>query len=67
MSTADVSVDTAQTQFVEADGVRFAFRRFGRSGATQLVMVQHFRGTLDNWDPALTEALAREREVILVD
>ena len=30
-------------------------------------MLQHFRGNLDNWDPALTDALASEREVILVD
>jgi pimeloyl-ACP methyl ester carboxylesterase len=30
-------------------------------------MLQHFRGNLDNWDPALTAALASEREVILVD
>ena len=31
------------------------------------MMLQHFRGNLDNWDPALTDALASEREVILVD
>jgi pimeloyl-ACP methyl ester carboxylesterase len=30
-------------------------------------MLQHFRGNLDNWDPALTDALAAEHEVILVD
>ena len=30
-------------------------------------MLQHFRGNLDNWDPALTDALADQREVILVD
>jgi pimeloyl-ACP methyl ester carboxylesterase len=30
-------------------------------------MLQHFRGNVDNWDPALTDALARERELILVD
>jgi hypothetical protein len=32
-----------------------------------MVMLQHFRGNLDNRDPALTDALAAEREVILVD
>jgi pimeloyl-ACP methyl ester carboxylesterase len=31
------------------------------------VLLQHFRGNLENWDPALTDALAAEREVILVD
>jgi pimeloyl-ACP methyl ester carboxylesterase len=65
-STA-VTHQTAKTQFVEAEGVRFAFRRFGSPGATPLVLLQHFRGNLDNWDPALTDALAAEREVILVD
>jgi pimeloyl-ACP methyl ester carboxylesterase len=58
---------TAATRFIEAAGVRLAFRRCGAAGGTPLVMLQHFRGNLDNWDPALTDALAREREVILVD
>ena len=58
---------TAETRFVNAGGVRFAFRRFGPRGAMPLVMLQHFRGNLDNWDPALTDALSAEREVILVD
>ena len=59
--------NTAETQFVEAAGVEFAYRRFGRSSGLPLVMLQHFRGNLDNWDPALTDTLAAEREVILVD
>jgi pimeloyl-ACP methyl ester carboxylesterase len=58
---------TAETRFIDAGGVRLAYRRFGASGATPLVMLQHFRGNLDNWDPALTDGLAAEREVILVD
>ena len=77
MSKGDVSTETAtevaathqtaETRFVDTDGVRFAFRRFGVPGAAPLVMLQHFRGNLDNWDPALTDALANQREVILVD
>ncbi|MEV7807054.1 alpha/beta hydrolase [Microbispora sp. NPDC088329] len=58
---------TAPTRYVDADGVTYAYRRFGRAGGTPLLMLQHFRGNLDNWDPALTDALAAEREVILVD
>ena len=58
---------TAATQFVETDDVRFAYRRYGATSATPLVMLQHFRGNLDNWDPALTDALARERDLLLVD
>jgi pimeloyl-ACP methyl ester carboxylesterase len=56
---------TAPTQFVEANGIRFAYRRFGKPGAAPLVFNQHFRGTMDYWDPAVTDGLARNREVIL--
>ena len=64
---APTTHNTAKTQVVEAVGVKFAYRRFGRPAELPLVMLQHFRGNLDNWDPALTDALAGEREVILVD
>ncbi len=56
---------TAPTQFVEADGIRFAYRRFGKSCGVPLVFNQHFTGTMDHWDPAVTDGLATEREVIL--
>jgi pimeloyl-ACP methyl ester carboxylesterase len=56
---------TAPTQFVEANGIRFAYRRFGKPRSLPLVFNQHFTGTVDHWDPAVTDGLAREREVIL--
>jgi pimeloyl-ACP methyl ester carboxylesterase len=56
---------TAPTQFVEANGIRFAYRRFGKTGGVPLVFNQHFRGTIDYWDPAVTDGLARNSEVIL--
>ena len=56
---------TAPTEFVEANGIRFAYRRFGKPGGAPLVFNQHFRGTMDYWDPAITDGLARNREVIL--
>jgi pimeloyl-ACP methyl ester carboxylesterase len=58
---------TAPTQFVEANGIRFAYRRFGRPEGVPLVFNQHFTGTMDHWDPAVTDGLATEREVILFD
>jgi pimeloyl-ACP methyl ester carboxylesterase len=58
---------TAPTQFLEANGIRFAYRRFGRTGGVPLVFNQHFRGTMDYWDPAVTDGLAETREVILFD
>jgi pimeloyl-ACP methyl ester carboxylesterase len=58
---------TAPTQFVEAHGIRFAYRRFGSPGGVPLVLNQHFTGTMDHWDPAVTDGLAKDREVILFD
>src|SRR5712664_4873223 len=56
---------TAPTQFVEANGVRFAYRRFGNAAGVPLVFNQHFTGTMDHWDPLVTDGLAATREVIL--
>jgi pimeloyl-ACP methyl ester carboxylesterase len=56
---------TAPTLFVEGNGVRYAYRRFGSPSATPLVFLQHFRGGLDNWDPLVTDGLAQGRTVIL--
>ena len=58
---------TAPTQFVEAKGLRFAYRRFGKSSGVPLVFNMHFTGTMDHWDPAVTDGLAHDREVILFD
>jgi pimeloyl-ACP methyl ester carboxylesterase len=56
---------TVPTQFVEANGIRFAYRRFGKQEGIPLVFNQHFTGNLDNWDPSVTDGVAKEREVIL--
>jgi pimeloyl-ACP methyl ester carboxylesterase len=56
---------TAPTLYVEANGIRFAYRRFGRLGGVPLVFNMHFSGTMDHWDPAVTDGLANAREVIL--
>jgi pimeloyl-ACP methyl ester carboxylesterase len=57
--------ETVPTQYVEAGGIRFAYRRFGKPGAVPIVFNQHYTGTMDYWDPAVTDGLARTREVIL--
>jgi pimeloyl-ACP methyl ester carboxylesterase len=59
--------DTAPTQYAEGGGTRFAYRRFGIPGRPPLVFFQHFMGTLDDHDPALSDAFATDREVILFD
>ena len=57
----------APTEFVQAGDNRYAHRWFGRASKYPLLCLQHFTGTLDNWDPAVTDALSSEREVILFD
>ena len=63
----EASTITAPTQFIETRLERYAYRRFGGGAAPPLVFLQHFTGTLDNWDPAVTDPLARGREVILFE
>ena len=58
---------TAPTQFAQSTLERYAYRRFGGGSAPPLVCLQHFTGTLDNWDPAVTDPLAGGREVILFE
>jgi pimeloyl-ACP methyl ester carboxylesterase len=70
LTTGGQSNVTASNQSIEgANGVTFVYRRFGKAdGATlPLVGFQHYRGDLDNWDPALVDAIAERREIILFD
>src|SRR5467141_847530 len=66
------SIDTASnvaapTQVLQVKGQSYAYRRFGCGSGLPLLFLQHFTGTLDNWDPAVTDPLASGREVILFD
>src|SRR5258705_4235026 len=64
-TTKSASNVTAPTRFIETNGHTYAYRRFGRGAP--LLFLQHFTGTLDNWDPAVTDPLASGREVILFE
>src|ERR1700738_3300412 len=61
------SQQTAPTQFAEANGIRFAYRRFGNAAGVPLVFMQHFRGGMDHWDPTVTDGFAEHRPIILFD
>lgn len=61
------SAITAPTQFLQARSGKYAYRRFGSGSKLPLLCLQHFTGTLDNWDPAVTDPLAQDREVILFE
>src|SRR6202142_2297966 len=56
---------TAPTKVEGANGIRFPYRRFGKGGGVPIVFNQHYIGTMDYWDPTVTDGLARNREVIL--
>ena len=56
---------TAPTSFIEADGTRYAYRRFGKNYGLPLVFIPHILGNMDSWDPSVTDGFAKDREVIL--
>jgi pimeloyl-ACP methyl ester carboxylesterase len=66
-STKTASGTSAPTEFLQVNGQSYAYRRFGNGPGLPLLFLQHFTGTLDNWDPAVTDPLATGREVILFD
>jgi pimeloyl-ACP methyl ester carboxylesterase len=55
------------TRHIEVDGVSYAYRSLGTPSWAPLVCLQHFTGTLDNWDPVIMNGLADERHVISID
>jgi pimeloyl-ACP methyl ester carboxylesterase len=59
--------EVASTRLVTAgNAIEYAYRDLGE-GEVPLVLLQHFRGNLDNWDPALIDALAGSRRVVTFD
>lgn len=68
MSTAaTASATSAPTEFLRVNDETYAYRRVGGGFRRPLLCLQHFTGTLDNWDPALTDPLGDVREVLLFD
>jgi len=67
LTQAAASNITAPTQFVASRLETYAYRRFGPRSAPPLLCLQHFTGTIDFWDPAVTDPIARGREVILFE
>ena len=67
--TVEVSfayADLAAQRVAAGNGIEYAYRDLGES-EVPLVLLQHFRGNLDNWDPELIDALAADRRVITFD
>src|SRR6267142_2924017 len=60
-------LETTPTEFIETGGTTFAHRRLGTPNGTPLVLLQHFTGHMDSWDPAVVNALAKDRPVVVFD
>src|SRR3954452_6915941 len=56
--------DTATQRVAAESGIEYAYRDLGQ-GDVPLILLQHFRGNLDNWDPALVDDLAAERRIVM--
>jgi hypothetical protein len=54
-STKTASNTTAATRVLQVNDHSYAYRRFGHGSGLPLLCLQHFTGTLDNWDPAVTD------------
>lgn len=67
MTTMTTNAANTSTQYIQVEGIQYAYRRFGISADIPLVGFQHFTGTLDNWDPIILDGLAAQREVIIFD
>ena len=59
--------ETATTRFIEVSGTKYAYRVFGKETGIPIVFLHHFTATIDDWDPQVTNGLARHFKVVLLD
>lgn len=64
-SAEQTTLENAATQYIEANGIKFSYRALGPKSGTPLIFLQHFTGTMDSWDPAVVNALAKTRPVVV--
>ena len=62
-----LNYEDAPTKYIEIDGIQHAYRIFGNPSDEPIVCLQHFTGTLNNWDPTIMNGLASERLVVIID
>ena len=65
IAAAAARLESAPTQYIEANGVKFSYRILGPKSGTPLIFLQHFTGTMDAWDPAVVNALSKARPVVV--
>ena len=58
---------TVPTQFVEANGIKFAYRSYGKEGDIPVIYLNHLAATLDNCDPRIMDGIATTHQIISFD
>ena len=65
IALAEDKLETTATKYIATNGVKFSYRTLGPKSGTPLVFLQHFTGNMDAWDPAVVNAFAKTRPVIV--
>jgi len=62
-----VDHNNAKTNFISVKGINFAYRSWGKEGGIPLVLLPGTGGSMDDWDPAVTNGLAKKYKIIIFD
>ncbi|WES98730.1 alpha/beta hydrolase [Chryseobacterium arthrosphaerae] len=65
--TSSVNHNNAKTNFINVKGTDYAYRTWGKEGGIPLVLLPGTGGSMDDWDPAVTDGLAKEYKLIIFD
>lgn len=65
--SAKYTYATVPTRFIEANGIKFAYRSYGKEGDIPVIYFNHLTANLDNCDPRIMDAIASERHIISFD
>jgi hypothetical protein len=66
-ASSNYTHETVRTQLVEAEGIHYAYRRFGKAGTIPLLFLEYFNSNMDDWDPAVTNSLAAETPYTILE
>ncbi len=63
-TNSNYSYATVPTKYVEANGIKFAYRSYGKQGDIPVIYFNHLTANLDNCDPRIMDAIAANRQII---
>jgi pimeloyl-ACP methyl ester carboxylesterase len=66
-NSANYTYATVPTKFVDANGIKFAYRSYGKEGDIPVIYFNHLTANLDNCDPRIMDAIAAHRQIISFD